>query len=785
MPARGSIAMQFVPSEVYEGATPPSNPTTGQLWRNTSVVPNELVAWKGLTVAVDRLYEATKTGASVYFNDISENRSLFATVKTVASQAAGTPTPTTPLAITGKNSVKIACSGVNILKPGTSVVASGVTITVSDDGTVTLNGTCTASTGSAVLFQVQLGFYLNGTFTFSMNNPVAYGTDLQMRLLYASGQYISSPNTNMTAGAINRNVSFTLSNQYVWGYAIRFQGGITYTNTILKPQLEAGSVSSAYIPYEGAEYSLTPDSALYGLSGYEDSIDTDGAVIRKTQFVLLSGTESISSVTDLGTVVRVGILLSALGVTNAYNGDAACICSRFTKLYSYSSDTEHFYVSNTMLYLFIAKTRLSAYTVVGVQTWLTANNTQVLYQLATSLTSSVSISEPSGVDGDNVVASDGASISVAYAGSGWVSQGVPQRIDIESVSISKEQGLRVDTILSSDDGATEVPTYFNARSRKFGLFRLSDGRMLIGAIILPNGESAGVADALISPGTNGDVRIGIDTNSEGSGLGIGADGSMKIIMPTYAGSPSHLELVKSGEAVPLVIQCDWGIYLDGEGQVQDLFNSSIKALNILRMVATDTDGIERAYLKVFESSEGSLVTTDGAYSASDSERTISNFCPGIQMSNVATESIVYNATPRLYFPKFQTIKDDFSRYTILTGGTDGRKSGVIVPSAGLYRFVWHVEMIQSSTSTAISLVVHRLPGTFALPTTRNYILSTDLSSELDSYRDGYYPYNSAGSFGTLVVEMACLSGDKVFPTLDVASVSKNLTRGSFTVQKIG
>lgn len=62
MAARGSQVLQFVPSEVYQSATPPESPSVGQLWRNTSVTPNELLAWTGKGLGYARSYAGMQSG---------------------------------------------------------------------------------------------------------------------------------------------------------------------------------------------------------------------------------------------------------------------------------------------------------------------------------------------------------------------------------------------------------------------------------------------------------------------------------------------------------------------------------------------------------------------------------------------------------------------------------------------------------------------------------------------------------------------------------------------------
>jgi hypothetical protein len=213
----------------------------------------------------------------------------------------------------------------------------------------------------------------------------------------------------------------------------------------------------------------------------------------------------------------------------------------------------------------------------------------------------------------NVVTSDGDSVAVTYTGSGWAALGALQRMAIESVSISPEEGLRVDTVLSSADGAHQVPTFFNARGARYGLFRTSDGMMILGGMVLPNGLPAGVAGALVSPGSNGETRITVGTTTEGSGESRVDVAKLHMIQPSLDGAtPSNP--TPTGERTPIRFETRRATALVG-GVYRDVFYPSVRALKALSLILEDEAGAEQGGLYVQKTGGVTESTTDGFFSA--------------------------------------------------------------------------------------------------------------------------------------------------------------------------
>ena len=115
---------------------------------------------------------------------------------------------------------------------------NGITITV-DNGTITFNGTATAN----AYFSVDNSGLPSGDYIFSFNNPVAN-----------SGVHVSFHNANNEyfgdAPADSVNKTLRLQNREPSTIIIYVTRGVTLTNFVVKPQLESGSIATAFEPYE-------------------------------------------------------------------------------------------------------------------------------------------------------------------------------------------------------------------------------------------------------------------------------------------------------------------------------------------------------------------------------------------------------------------------------------------------------------------------------------------------------------------------------------------------------
>ena len=164
-----------------------------------------------------------------------------------------TPTPSSPVpiqSVTGLQNVEVC--GKNLLDLDyTSQTINGVTFTINEDKSITLNGT---STSSFSLYDTQPIKLKAGTYTHSSNQ-------------IQNGIYISLNNvsTTMLNGHLGNTIkTFTISEDTTYQrYLIYIDSGKTFNNYNLKLQLEKGSTATSYEPYKGNTYEVNLGKNLF------------------------------------------------------------------------------------------------------------------------------------------------------------------------------------------------------------------------------------------------------------------------------------------------------------------------------------------------------------------------------------------------------------------------------------------------------------------------------------------------------------------------------------------
>ena len=163
--------------------------------------------------------------------------------------------PLAGLKVFGKTEQKTT-TGKNLLPTLTDITKNGISFSVQSDGGIRIKGSDTA--GGMFIVHTGIDKTMTGTFTFSMGNSSAVGDHLQIRLMESNSAQISNAVTNIQATEANAKRTFTLNNQYVYGWAIRVGTGVDY-DTVIYPQLEVGAAATAWEPYTGGIPSPSPE----------------------------------------------------------------------------------------------------------------------------------------------------------------------------------------------------------------------------------------------------------------------------------------------------------------------------------------------------------------------------------------------------------------------------------------------------------------------------------------------------------------------------------------------
>lgn len=153
----------------------------------------------------------------------------------------GTPSPSTPVEIESVGDKK------NLINPtAKTTTQSGVTFTVNDDGSITMDGTNTGTSNIAYYIRAwDFKYDANTTYTLSHNVSLPKGIYLQSTYKDGTGTtlYKTSPVTFATT------VEDATASIY-----IRFDPGVTVDDLTIYPQLEKGVVATDYVSSE--KYSI-------------------------------------------------------------------------------------------------------------------------------------------------------------------------------------------------------------------------------------------------------------------------------------------------------------------------------------------------------------------------------------------------------------------------------------------------------------------------------------------------------------------------------------------------
>lgn len=187
--------------------------------------------------------EATASGKDIELADASEGDLIDWAIKGDTEQAS----------YTGKNLLRVLESSFNATKNG--VTASYNT----NDGTITLNGTCTADNTVFYFMPTSESIHLDGKYilsVFYVSGSISNQTNetiVQVQI----NDYTSSIKNRLQNQ--NTSVTTTKTNQDFNRNNIRIDNGVVLNNYKIKVQLEQGSTATDFEPYVGGTASPNPE----------------------------------------------------------------------------------------------------------------------------------------------------------------------------------------------------------------------------------------------------------------------------------------------------------------------------------------------------------------------------------------------------------------------------------------------------------------------------------------------------------------------------------------------
>lgn len=338
----------------------------------------------------------TASGAIARFNtDLTENL-LSAVAEFSASQAEGTPTPSTPIPIVGVDKVLITDCGKNLLPSLLSAVTvNNITFSPLSDGAIDIDGT--ASGNASVDAGRNEGVFLKaGTYYVNVT---------------------TTPFTITVFGIVNGTVTaiksggglFTLTKPTQIFVRVFIANGTTVNHLRLPLQLELGSTATEFEPYNGTTVIINLGGTYYG--GEVDAVT--GKITLTHQLISYTGAAD-----ENWSIVNQGEANQRFRLNPAYSGMSLVICSHCQLTNTNTSNWGYCRFANNYFVLTDSDNQMGS--VKNLKSWLAtqyANGTplSILVELATPIVVYASnTAEIPTIVGDNQVFADTGDVAVKY-----------------------------------------------------------------------------------------------------------------------------------------------------------------------------------------------------------------------------------------------------------------------------------------------------------------------------------------------------------------------------------
>ena len=354
----------------------------------------------------------------------------------------------------GKYKAEVKVVGKNKLNPDylareilESQTINGVQITYNADGTITLNGTCTEN-----------------TWLFSFIDMSKYLTNGKTYII--SGLYMAITNKDGSSEYNEFVMSEKVEKVEIY---LQMLTGDEFNNTILKPQLEEGTVATEYEPYHETKQTLYLDEPLYN-NNVMTVHDNKLGYWKNWDSVTFDGSERI----EIANINDKTIEFFLSDSINRTINNMACICN--TIPYMSSGTNERTTTYETGVYMTINKNKLNTQDVDGFKQWLSENPTTVIYQLAEPVFVPVIEDAPDWVlesfDNCSIHINSGIPIkSVKYLYSGLQAERIVEQTITDNVLTLTKDKLQTATMsnnttinLPTPLGYTEIHLFFVAQS---------------------------------------------------------------------------------------------------------------------------------------------------------------------------------------------------------------------------------------------------------------------------------------------------------------------------------
>ena len=362
----------------------------------------------------------TLSGALVSFTDGADMPMVACTAEIVPKQSgSGTPSPSNVRPISGWESVSVKQTGKNLLAIpyyDGSKTNNGITWTVNDDGTVTANGTATGDS----YFYIR---YNDGYLPYSsyhVSGCPSGGSQSTYYIQFASWAGCNVVEDTGNGGTFNHdNVDARINNKL---RIIAFvKSGTTANNLVFKPMITKGACGyDDYTPYTAP----TTHTTSLGQTVYGGTVDLVSGVLT------VDRAYHVLSNTHVGTPMgyKAGYAKAYIGnelsppASSGTITDIVCNMLVGKNIYSLADSGIYIYGTGTNLGISVPFSAIDGYSDIGdnsnysqaITKFLTDNQVQIVYPLATPQTYTLTGQEVSTLLGENNVWADSGDVEITY-----------------------------------------------------------------------------------------------------------------------------------------------------------------------------------------------------------------------------------------------------------------------------------------------------------------------------------------------------------------------------------
>lgn len=284
----------------------------------------------------------------------------------------------TPYSNYNSGSVGLKQSGKNKLNvtAASKTFAEGITVTVNEDKSITINGTNNSS--STLYFRLADNFVLPaGSYTLSNENSNVSNDNF---IFYDDNNKF--PRKNISNATFTEDVT-------IKPY-IKILYGATVNNQTIYPMIVEGAYSETTLPaYEPYHEKIIPidlqGNELAKVGNIKDKLkiyrNGEVEIEKKVEKMLLNGSENWAGYLEKTNTVSAYLITPDLIKTQNSN----ILCNRFQKV-GYEQDIEGIVATpytTKLIAIKINKSRLTEVSLVGIKTWLSNNPVTVEYELET------------------------------------------------------------------------------------------------------------------------------------------------------------------------------------------------------------------------------------------------------------------------------------------------------------------------------------------------------------------------------------------------------------------